>query len=166
MGMLCIKPVLRAPHLCRLVRQVLEGWQWAPERHKHAPLSFRDAAHTLLLINCCRGFPTAESASDGAQGASGSSRKRGTGSRRNAAAAAADSSAAAEAAGVATPPRRRQRRQQLDVQQRRVSLEPELIVTILRFAGADMEPWVRAEVASPRMGGWDVPRAHHAMPYW
>lgn len=150
MGVLCIKPVLRAPHLCRMVRQVLEGWQWAPERHQLAPLSFRDAACTLLLINRCRGFPSADSAWDSVQGASSSSRKRGAGSRRNAAAAAAGNSAAAEAAGVATPPRQRQRLQRMDVQQRRVSLEP----------------WARAEVASPRMGGWDVPRPHHPMPYW
>ena len=141
--------------LRRMVRQLFQGWQWERERHGEAPQAFREAAHTLLLINRCRGFPIATLT------AGSSKRPASSRSTEAALAEAGAPEAATEVVMTPAPQRQRQRQRQqrvLLVQERRVSLEPELVLEILRLAGADVEPWVRAEVASRRMTGWDVPR--------
>lgn len=166
-GVLVTRPRLHCTPflLCRMMHQLLEGWQWEQERHSEAPQAFRDAARTLLLITRCRGFPIATLTTGGAGGTGGSKRHAhckielaaGASSCSSGDGAAAEAGAAAMAP-LPQPPRQQQ--QVLVVQERRVSLEPELVVAILRHAGTDMEPWVRAEVASRRMCGW---RCHSAL---
>ena len=46
-----------APVYCRdLLLGAASAGEWTPERNRHWPPAFRQAAQTLLLVNSCRGF--------------------------------------------------------------------------------------------------------------
>ena len=110
---------------------LLGGPEWSLEQHAAALPSFQAAARTLLLVNRWRGFPGAgEPVTPAAAPGCSSAVRRSRRVRQRSAAASAHTS--------------------------RVSVEPEVLLSILRTAAADVEAWL---AAAQRARPFIVPRA-------
>eukprot|EP00887_Chlorella_sp_A99_P005967 scaffold29.g5967.t1 len=120
---------------------------WGTEgQQAEAPAAFRAAARTLLLINRWRGFPAAApGAAPRASAAAGSPAPE---QRRQRQRTKAHSLGAASGAGAADTTSQ-QAGPGSAVQQCRVSLEPDVMQAVLRFAAADVAAWVKWSSVRP-----------------
>ena len=160
-------PALPDPNLpapaglgCRVARRILTGcWQWTPQQHCGTPPAFQAAARTMLLINRCRGFPVAAAAAaqdaDSTPPCTSGRRVR----QRTEALPSGSGSGSGGEAGAVQAVTCMPDGQQLPPPQQRVSLEPELLLCVLRHAGADWGPWVKCSLAagSWHLQPWDTP---------
>ncbi|KAL4428130.1 hypothetical protein ABPG75_002219 [Micractinium tetrahymenae] len=149
----------------RLAQQLLTagGWDWSPKQHSKSPAAFRAAARTLLLINRHRGFPIGASTAGGAAGdvagaavgaaaaaaAAGRRVRQRTRQERGSAAAAAMGSGSIgdHMQSKGGQAQHEQQQGQQAQQAQRVMLEPELLLSVLRFASADGAAWAAATIA-------------------
>ena len=130
---------------------LLGGPEWGRERHAEALAPFRAATRTLLLIYRHRGFPLGPAAGGPVAAAAPSPKPSGRRVRQRRAVGAARGSVPGSSSGGSGSQEGSAAAAELaeQAQQRgpaahqvRASLEPEILLSILRAAAADVGPWL------------------------